>query len=661
MSLALYGIQGHVPQLKSSDIAMTDRCLTRFCIAVRQKKDWKSKIFDEKIALQWVNKAGHAFSNARVLASPLRDAVSDLWCSALALTTLESEISLDASDSSLEPFDMNMIETNEKNSLKYARGSKYALREPELKESGLGIFISDDLVPPALHQELMRQLDTLAAKEPQDFHPGSSGKVQDLIDPSLYPYIAGTTPVLSSDVKLPPFGKDNMFHTKLIDMVSARDTISSYASIPSVFQISPDGTDAHINSYINGLGTREQYPGLFRVIEKMFLLALSHFEKTLKQSAEYATKYSTSVERWTERRDFAIENGYELTREMWTEFLNEQSSEWDARRRDEKQAKEELQRDIRQEECVKTTFYDLGNEFAASQQYKGKEMKVIVKAVNYMLIPGQEYKGLWHMEGMPHEQIVASVFYYYDSNGQVIQDEGLDFRKFRDSIEDFPHLENSDDTYEADYTHEIYTHEDFALEFTTPDGDNDGCDDHYPSDWETDSCNEGPTLISSGNLSRFVELGRVSTTNICPGSNGTGRMISFPNWIHHKVAQIKNGSVSGDRVASRKILCFFLVDDTSHEEEIHHHGFSLKGLGSMNVLTTSEVPMQMRKCNKPTMFTLISKISTRLTGGTALPPELLDIIWRYISEGTLTREEAEMHRLMLMQCTDSVMHCTMGY
>ncbi|KAF9066688.1 hypothetical protein BDP27DRAFT_1423591 [Rhodocollybia butyracea] len=48
------------------------------------------------------------------------------------------------------------------------------------------------------------------------------------------------------------------------------------------------------------------------------------------------------------------------------------------------------------------------------------------------------------------------------------------------------------------------------------------------------------------------------------------------------------------------------------------------------------------------MFALISAISARLTGGRALPPELLDIIWRYASEGTLTREEAEMHRLRLM-------------
>lgn len=39
--------------------------------------------------------------------------------------------------------------------------------------------------------------------------------------------------------------------------------------------------DVHIQSYINGLGTREEYPDLYRVIEKVFLLVLPHFERTL--------------------------------------------------------------------------------------------------------------------------------------------------------------------------------------------------------------------------------------------------------------------------------------------------------------------------------------------------------------------------------------------
>ncbi|KAF9066699.1 hypothetical protein BDP27DRAFT_1330170 [Rhodocollybia butyracea] len=636
MSLfANHRFHGQVPQWKLNNI--TDRDLARFCVEVRQKKDWKTQILDEKIALEWAIEEELAATGTQILAGRIREAVSDLRRSALALEMLESNISLNALDSSLEPFDMNMIEAELKNTLKYARGSKYALREPELKETGLGVFVSDDLVPQALHKELIRQLDALAEKEPRDFYPVSLGKVQNLIHPSLYPYIAGTTPVSSLNVKLPPTREDNKFHTKLFTQYP-QDMISSYAWIPSVFQISSDGTDVHIDSYIAGLGTREQYPSLFRVIEKMFLLALPHFEKTLKTSAEYATEYSPSVKRWTDRRDFAVAHEAELTRQMWAQFLSAQSSTWDAQQRDEKQVTEVLQQDIKQEDSNKTSFYDIGDEFFASKQYKGRGMKVIVKAANYILTPGQEHKGSWHMEGMPHEQIVASVIYYYDSDGPI-QDEGLSFRKFRDTNEDFPPFESVD-----------YTYKDFSLTFTADNGDDDGGEDHYPSDWELDSGDEDEELapFPTTSVAAFIELGTVPTTNIRPGSNGTGRILSFPNWLQHKVARVKNTCTSGDCVASRKIFCFFLVDDTSQEDQIYHHGFALRGLATMNVLTTSEVPMQMRRCNKPTMFALISAISARLAGGTALPSELLDIIWRYASEGTMTREEAEMHRLRLM-------------
>lgn len=61
-----------------------------------------------------------------------------------------------------------------------------------------------------------------------------------------------------------------------------------------MFNISPDGTDVHIDSYINGLGHREEFPGLFRVLEKMFLLSLPYFEKTTEQSIDYDPQESPS-------------------------------------------------------------------------------------------------------------------------------------------------------------------------------------------------------------------------------------------------------------------------------------------------------------------------------------------------------------------------------
>lgn len=68
----------------------------------------------------------------------------------------------------------------------------------------------------------------------------------------------------------------------------------------------------------------------------------------------------------------------------------------------------------------------------------------------------------------------------------------------------------------------------------------------------------------------------------------------------------------------------------------------------MKVLTTSEVPIQMRKCNEATLLTLLPLVSAKLTG-TPLPPELVAVIWEYVSIGTMSRENAEKHRLALME------------
>lgn len=57
---------------------------------------------------------------------------------------------------------------------------------------------------------------------------------------------------------------------------------SKYAWIPSNFRISDDGTDVRIQSYINGLGPRDRFPTLYRLIEKVFLVVLPHLEKTLQ-------------------------------------------------------------------------------------------------------------------------------------------------------------------------------------------------------------------------------------------------------------------------------------------------------------------------------------------------------------------------------------------
>jgi len=53
--------------------------------------------------------------------------------------------------------------------------------------------------------------------------------------------------------------------------------------------------------------------------------------------------------------------------------------------------------------------------------------------------PGQVYEGVWHVEGMSHEHIIASAIYYYSTSPNV-RGPGLSFRRLRDEENDFPSI-----------------------------------------------------------------------------------------------------------------------------------------------------------------------------------------------------------------------------
>lgn len=61
-----------------------------------------------------------------------------------------------------------------------------------------------------------------------------------------------------------------------------------------------------------------------------------------------------------------------------------------------------------------------------------KRLQVIVKAANYVLQPGESYEGSWHVEGMPHEHIVASGIYYYSTTPNLSRS-ALVFREMRNN------------------------------------------------------------------------------------------------------------------------------------------------------------------------------------------------------------------------------------
>ncbi|KAF9496453.1 hypothetical protein BDN71DRAFT_1446160 [Pleurotus eryngii] len=489
------------------------------------------------------------------------------------------------------------------------------------------------------------------------------------------------------------------------------DHSSAYAWIPSIFTVSDDGKAVQIDSYINGLGPREQYPTLYTLIENVFLCMLPHFERT--EELLFEARDTGAIERWKERQPLRPRAG---------------RREWEELRRKQERDKEEA---IKRKEDEKTKFatemlHDWqsrpstvdADDPALVTSFKGRSLKVIVKAANYILKPGQSYDGSWHLEGMPHERIVSSAIYYYDTN-DLVHDSGLGFRRIRREQEDFP-----PSTYTWDEHFTVHLLKPKAPDTKLSQGNGDDDDDNpyegswgtydFPSDWNEES--------------QHVLEGVVPTTHTAESQqevgHGTGRVISFPNWLQHKVMGIEHAdnTSSDGLLAIRKILCFFLVDDkdddgdnvddedhtteeldaerrsqkspsyipgggselredneddeeTEGEGEDHEvvdddndsewsddddgpdeeHGSEVElgpgltctGLKGMHVLSTTDVPDQRRQTNIPTLRVLLPIICERLTGK-HLPPELVEFIVS-ADLGGITREMAEKHRLEFME------------
>jgi hypothetical protein len=136
--------------------------------------------------------------------------------------------------------------------------------------------------------------------EPKDFHPGSGGKVQNLIHPSLCkkrlfprlilltcnissdPYMADVTPIPPSVT--PPPTVNGRFITQMREKHESESEVdmeSVYAWVPAVFSVSEDGSDVSLEGYINGLGTRQQYPVMYKLVETVFKVVMPILERTV--------------------------------------------------------------------------------------------------------------------------------------------------------------------------------------------------------------------------------------------------------------------------------------------------------------------------------------------------------------------------------------------
>ncbi|KAJ4421318.1 hypothetical protein N0V82_003829 [Gnomoniopsis sp. IMI 355080] len=170
-------------------------------------------------------------------------------------------------------------------------------------------------------------------------------------------------------------------------------------------------------------------------------------------------------------------------------------------------------------------------------EFRDEGLQVIVKLASIELTPDKPTHegGSWHVEGLPHEHIVATALYYYDVDNLTearisfrtearLDDERMDYEQGR-------YLNAPGHTI-----HKLKTDRDFTFRFT---------DDHKPLAEIFD--------VRSGRLryeAAIQDLGSVTTPQ--------GRLLAFPNTLQHKVEPFELSDKS--RPGHRRFLALWLVD-----------------------------------------------------------------------------------------------------
>ena len=307
-----------------------------------------------------------------------------------------------------------------------------------------GIAYSDDQVDRALVDRLRAGVQRLIDEEPVDYHPGSGTRVRDLVHPSLYPYIAGRSTLLRPMPETPP---------PSFDRFGRSFEGSIYQWLPTPFHVGADG-QVTIEYPINNLD-RARHPGLYQDLAALFATALPLIESVVG--------YVDHTKFFTDATD-DIEHEGELPQKS-----------------------------------------DTTSKPVPSTSLRERSLLVIPKIVEYRLGAGESHEGVWHVEGMSHEHIVATCVYILDRDAAL---EGGELRFKR-----------------------AYTVEEAGRLF-----------------WNIDQCR--PRAIDRMVAEGTVPVGSLATP--------AGRLLVFPNSHIHKLSTLS--LADGASEGRRRVIVFWLVD-----------------------------------------------------------------------------------------------------
>jgi hypothetical protein len=246
-----------------------------------------------------------------------------------------------------------------------------------------GVSIVDRAIPRDLRDDLMNQIDDLAKTQEVDYHLHSRDIIRDLVHPALYAYFKGISKVESLN-EVPPFKmafEPKELHEPEYYMQYENNPEEDYWGrpyevslkyqwLPTYFDIYTDG-NCKICDYINNLAPRSALTELYSSLEKLFTRALPQLESVYNYGLDMRTRLCIR----SKYEDYFVDT--------WI-----------------------------------SPFKLLGSN---NEHYslKGQRLQVITKIVDYEIGPGETYEGVWHVEGMSREEIVATAIYFLHHDDDI--------------------------------------------------------------------------------------------------------------------------------------------------------------------------------------------------------------------------------------------------
>lgn len=578
--LLLHHTQGNWDTWQATTLLIREVCMLRLVEELTNKPDWWTKVHDPAISARWK-----------------QEALEFNWASYR-----------EHADFTPAMADAVISEVRAKADLYEKTGLLPVMDYSE------AVIKSDKIMSEELREELKAAVARLLENVPEDqkdWHPGSDGKVLDLVHPSLWPLIYGRTRILNNkrigiSEALKYCGTGQVIPTPLEEEMRGlygTGIISNrFQWLPCDVALDTATGKVKIESYINNLHPVEQ-AALYPIVEKFIEKSLPAWDILYRWPNDFeCQRLSTShVGPVCTTPDLCKQSYGECHGSSRPLNPGEPSRHEDEQWDDEY---DETQRgvldfawflethkpDLPDPDPVDTSHLRINhNDVMSSGFFEKKDrIQVIVKLASIHLTPDEPTYdgGSWHVEGQLNERIVSTALYYYDSEN--VTDSHLDFRT-------------------------LANREDLSVEL------------HY---MQGDFTSINRTFAIHGQDNILQDIGSVLTRQ--------GRALFFSNLYMHHVSPFRLADPS--RPGHRKILALFLVDP------------------AVPIISTANVPPQQKDWWAAS--TGLSSTSQAVTSS-RLPAELRNLVIDNVEfpisveDAKRTREELMSERSGLQEMKDS--------